>query len=464
MQNERVVIVGAGVAGGNAATALRELGDDRPISLIGHEPHAPYNRPPLSKSYLRGETDRPAARVSPEDYWIDSDVQLLTGTAVSALDLAASRVEFADGRTLPFGTLVLATGVEPLRPAMPGGELDGILTLRTFEDADRIRTSAAQAERILVVGDGWIGSEVAASLRLLGRTVTLALPRSLPLARSVGAEIAEIYAGLHRQHGVIVRTSARIVAFDGAGSVQRAQTESGEWIDTDLVVLAIGVSPRLELARTAGLTVGNGVVVDGQLRSSDPRVFAVGDGALVPYPHLGRALRVEHWGAAVSQGQHVARSLQGRDEAYSELPYVFSDQYDTGMEFWGDPERPGELVVRGELESRSFTAFWHDSGRVSAVMNMHVHHHHHHDELAENNASHVHGPGAADGRDHAEAGETVGEPSHPRLAHVPEATPEAAHSGGHLDPEQVIQLIRSRRLVAAGALGDPDVPLGTFLG
>lgn len=429
----RVVIVGAGQAGATAAASLRSEGFDGSVTLVGAEPHVPYERPPLSKTYLRGETARVDAQLQGDEFWTARGIDLRTGTRVERIDAAGRRVELADGSALGYDRLVLATGSAARSPAVAGADLDGVLTLRTFEDADRIRARAEGARQVLIVGGGWIGSEIAASLRQMGIPVTLAVPGDLPLQRALGRSIAAVYDGLHRERGVEVLPRARVVAFEGdGGRVGCVRTATGDELRADVVIAAVGARPRLDLARLAGLAVSDGIVVDGLLRTSDPAILAAGDVAEVPQPDLGRSVRVEHWGAAQAQGVHAARTILGYQDPYAELPYVFSDQYDTGMEFWGDLALPGDLLVRGDLSARSFTAFWVDGGFVRAALNMHVHHRHDHD--------HDHDEHAAD------------EP--PPLGQVP-----TAHGGGHVDPDVVSRLLRSSTPVDLAALGDPDVRL-----
>ncbi|WP_448072941.1 NAD(P)/FAD-dependent oxidoreductase [Georgenia yuyongxinii] len=413
-----VVIVGGGLAGASAASALRAEGFDGVVTLVGSESHPPYERPPLSKSYLRGESDRPEAYVTPEEWWARHGVEVRTGVRVRRIDRVGRSVELADGTSRRFDWLILAPGSRARTLRVPGGDLEGVRTLRTFEDADEIRARARDAEHVLVVGGGWIGSEVTASLRQLDVPVTLAVSAHRPLERALGERLAGLYDRLHRDHGAALLPRTRIVALEGDGRVRAARTVAGDRIPADLVVVAIGAAPLVDLAQDAGLTVSDGVVVDGLLRTDDRTVLAAGDIARVPYPDLRRSLRVEHWGAARAQGEHAARTVVGARQPYAELPYFYSDQYETGMEFWGDPLRPGEVVVRGDPESLAFDMFWQEDGRVRAALNMHVHHHHDH--------------AAPD--DHHD------------------------HAGGHLDPAVVARLLRSPG-VDVGALGDPDVPL-----
>jgi 3-phenylpropionate/trans-cinnamate dioxygenase ferredoxin reductase subunit len=333
----RVVIVGTGLAGAAAARTLRKDGFDGQVVLVGAEHHPPYERPPLSKDYLRGESQESDAYVEPEQYWVEHDIDVRAGVAAHRIDLADARLELADGSAVGFDRLLLAPGAAPRTLAVPGSELAGVVTLRTFEDADAIRAVAGSAGRILVVGGGWVASEVAASLRALGYQVTVALRGRLPLQSALGPSVAQVYRGLHEDNDVTLLPNTRIVGFEGNGTVRRAQTAAGTWLDTDLVVVAIGVDPRTDLAQDAGLAVADGIVVNVRMATSDPRVFAAGDAALVPHPTLARPMRVEHWGAAQAQGAHAARAMLGDATPYDALPYYFSDQYDTGMEFLGNP-------------------------------------------------------------------------------------------------------------------------------
>lgn len=454
-----VVIVGAGQAGAAAAVALRSEGFDGSVTVVGAEPHPPYERPPLSKTYLRGETAREDAQLQDAQFWTAQGVDLLTSTPVQRIDAAGRRIELADGSVFGYDRLVLATGSAARSLAVPGADLDGVLTLRTVEDADRVRSRAREAEHVLVVGGGWIGSEITASLRQMGVPVTWAFPGDLPLATVLGTTIAGVYDRLHREHGAVVLPRTRIVALEGDRQVRAARTASGEQIPADLVVVAVGAAPKVELALGAGLDVADGVIVDGSLRTTDPRILAVGDVARAPYPDLGRSLRVEHWGTAQSQGAHAARTILGERATYSELPYFFSDQYDTGMEFWGDPALPGELVVRGDLAARSFTAFWHQEGQVRAALNMHVHHHEH---MHGQNADERELDGHLDVQEHVES---TGQHRHDDgPAGGREVAVTTAHAGGHVDTEVVTRLVRFPSPVSVDALRDPDVPLEQLAG
>jgi 3-phenylpropionate/trans-cinnamate dioxygenase ferredoxin reductase subunit len=348
-----IVIVGAGLAGGTAATELREHGYDGRVVLIGAEEHPPYERPPLSKGYLLGNDPLDDAFVHPRQWYADHEVELRLGVRATGVDVSEQVVRTTEGDE-PFDGLLLATGAEPRR--LPMAEESGAPTayLRTIEDSDRLKSTFAEGRRIVVVGAGWIGLEVAAAARAAGCEVTIFEMAELPLLRVLGPTVAEVFAGLHREHGVDLRLGSSFTAADLAGA--------------DLVVVGVGVAPRVELAQDAGLGVENGVLVDARLRTTVPSVYAVGDIANHDHPVLGRRIRVEHWDTAINQAKVAARNLVGADEVYDAMPYFFTDQYDLGMEYVGHGGAEDEVVVHGDLEARVFRAFWVREGRVVAAM------------------------------------------------------------------------------------------------
>ena len=365
------VIVGAGLAGAKAAEALREEGFDGRVVLVGAEPERPYERPPLSKGYLRGESGREKAYVHPESFYAEREIELRLATAVEAIDPGAHEVVLGAER-LRYDRLLLATGAEPRRLIAAGADLDGIHQLRTFADADALRERLDGGGRVVVVGAGWIGSEVAASARQRGLEVTVIEPLSVPLERVLGPEVGGVYRDLHRDHGVDLRLGTGVVAFEGDERVARVRTTDGDAVECDFVVVGVGVAPRVGLAQAAGLAVGDGVLVDAALRTSAPDVFAAGDVASAEHPFLDRRIRVEHWANAIDQGAAAARSMLGRDVAYDRIPYFFSDQYDVGMEYAGHAAGWDEVVLRGDPAGREFIAFWLADGRVVAGMNVNV--------------------------------------------------------------------------------------------
>lgn len=369
------VIVGAGLAGAKTAQALRELGFTGRITLVGAEPHRPYERPPLSKGYLMGTAERSSVFVHDEDFYRANDIELRLGTAADAIDPAAHTVTLEDGTTLAYDKLLLATGARPRVLPIPGADAAGVHYLRTLDDSDRLRQSVAAGVRVAVVGAGWIGLEVAAAARQAGAEVTVIESAELPLLRVLGPEIATVFADLHRAHGVDLRLrtlTSRIATRDGRAV--GVELHDGSRVDADLVLVAVGVEPRTELAAAAGLRVDNGVVTDEFLTSSDPDILAAGDVANAYHPVLGVQVRVEHWANALNQPATAAATMLGQTAAYEQLPYFYTDQYDLGMEYTGYVEPGGydRVVVRGDLQAREFVAFWLSGGRIVAGMNVNV--------------------------------------------------------------------------------------------
>jgi 3-phenylpropionate/trans-cinnamate dioxygenase ferredoxin reductase component len=364
------VIVGAGMAGGKAAETLREEGFDGRVILLGAEPDRPYERPPLSKDYLRGEAERSGVYLQEDAGWYaEHDVELRTSTAVASLDVAGSAVVLEDGERVGYDALLLATGAEPRRLPIPGADLDGVHVLRTFEDSDVLRAVLDGGGRLVVIGAGWIGCEVTASARQRGMDVALVEPQPVPLERALGPELGAFYRDVHLDHGVEVRLGDGVEAIEGSGRAERVRTTDGAVLDCTAVVLGVGVAPRTGLA--GELAVDNGILVDAGLRTSAQNVFAAGDVANLDHPLLGR-LRVEHWANALEQGPAAARAMLGQDVTYDRVPYFFSDQYDVGMEYAGN-SRPGDDVVfRGDPATREFIAFWLRDGRLVAGMNVNV--------------------------------------------------------------------------------------------
>jgi 3-phenylpropionate/trans-cinnamate dioxygenase ferredoxin reductase subunit len=368
-----VAVVGAGLAGGKAVEALRAEGFGGRIVLFGDEPHHPYERPPLSKGYLQGNDERGTVFVHPESWYGEHDVDLRLGAAVTGLDRHAHELMTDDGQPVHYDRLLLATGASPRHLRLPGADLPGVHYLRTLDDSDALRAAFRPGANVVVIGGGWIGLETAAAARTAGATVTVLESAELPLLRVLGPQMAQVFAGLHRENGVDLRLGVTVAALRGEGSaVTGVELGDGAVIDADAVVVGVGVTPNVDLARQAGLEVDDGVLVNASLRTSDAHVFAAGDVANAEHPVLGRRIRVEHWANALHQPEVAARSILGRDAVYDRLPYFFTDQYDLGMEYVGYASADDDVVVRGDLEGREFVALWVRDGRVVAGMNVNV--------------------------------------------------------------------------------------------
>jgi len=366
------MIVGASLTGAKAAEELRMRGFDGRVVLIGAEPERPYERPPLTKDYLRGESERANAYVHPEGFYAEQDIELVTGVTVTAVEPGASRVTLDDGSQLGYDRLLLATGAEPRRLRAPGADLDGVYYLRTLADCDLLRARLDPGARVAVVGAGWIGSEFAASARQRGLEVTVIDPQALPNERIFGSEVAGFYRDVHDQHGVELLHGDGVEAFEGAGAVTGVRTASGRRVECDFAVVGIGVVPRTGLASGAGLEVDNGIVVDANLRTAAPGIFAAGDVANAWHPFFERSIRVEHWANALNQGPAAAQAMLSQEVSYDHIPYFYSDQYDVGMEYSGYAPQWDEVVFRGDRAGGEFVAFWLRDRRVTAGMNVNV--------------------------------------------------------------------------------------------
>src|SRR5919204_3928619 len=373
MTNDRTfLIVGASLAGAKAAETLRAEGFDERVILIGAEDERPYERPPLSKDYLRGEVDRETVYVHPEAFYAEHDIELRLGRTAVSLNTAAGELALDDGERLRYDRLLLTVGAEPRRLSIPGGELEGVLYLRSVADSDALRERLDRGGAVVVIGAGWIGAEVAASARQRGLEVTVIDPLSVPLERVLGTEVGAIYRDIHVDHGVRMLMGTGVQAFEGGAAVERVRTTDGRELECDFVVVGVGVQPRTGLAAQAGLAVDNGILVDEHLQAGAPGVFAAGDAANAHHPFYGERIRVEHWANALHQGPVAARAMLGEPDVYDRLPYFFSDQYDVGMEYSGFARTWDRVVFRGDPASREFIAFWLVEDRVVAGMNLNV--------------------------------------------------------------------------------------------
>jgi 3-phenylpropionate/trans-cinnamate dioxygenase ferredoxin reductase component len=370
-QPSRIVIIGASLTGATAAIALRDQGYEGELTVIGEESQLPYERPPLSKAVLLGNADEPDW-VGDEATYADKAISLRLGTMATRID-RGRKVVVASRHEYPYDKLLIATGSVPRRLDVHGAELDGLLTLRTLEESLALRDKFTEGAKIVIVGAGWIGCEAAAAARHHGAEVTMIEPRSQPLLLVVGEQIGATFAALHRDHGVDLRLGVTVKGFAGDdGVVSSVQVKSGHSVPADTVLIGVGAAPNIALADAAGLKLTDGgIAVDATLRSSDPDIYAAGDVAAHDHPKYRRRVRVEHWANAKDQGRHVAGNLLGAEAPYELRPFFFSDQYDLGCEYRGfaDPAKD-RLVVRGDLASRDFTAFWIRDGAVAAAMNV----------------------------------------------------------------------------------------------
>jgi 3-phenylpropionate/trans-cinnamate dioxygenase ferredoxin reductase subunit len=370
--NQTFAIVGASLAGAKAAETLRQTGFDGRVLLLGAERERPYERPPLSKEYARGDSPREKIYIHAADFYDEHGIELHTSTPVQAIDIAARELALGSGERVRFDRLLLATGAEPRRLHVPGSDLDGVLYLRDLPDADAIAERIARGGRLVVIGGGWIGAELAASAREKGLEVTIIERSPLPLQRVLGAQLGAIYRDLHLERGVELRSNTVLEAFEGDGAVEQVRTADGSTIDCDFVVAGIGVTPRTALAEAAGIEMANGIVVNERLETSVPGIFAAGDVANAWHPFYRRRIRVEHWANALNQGPAAARGMLGQSVSNDLLPFFYSDQYDVGMEYSGYATHWDEVVFRGDPAKREFLAFWLQAGRVVAGMNVNI--------------------------------------------------------------------------------------------
>src|SRR4029453_12006715 len=369
------IIVGGGLAGAIAAGTLREEGFDEKITLLREEPHRPYERPPLSKDYLQGKVDRDSIFAHPEPWYADHTVELRLGTPMTSLDPAARTITTASGAQLGYDKLLLTTGSTPRRLSVPGADLDGVQYLRSVDDSERIKAGFAQAHRVAIIGAGWIGLETAAAARNAGLDVTLLERSELPLLHVLGPETAPIFADLHRDHGVDLRTQVAVAELTGRnGAVTGVILSDASRIHADMVLVGVGITPNTQLAAEAGLDVDNGILVDEHLRTSDPNIFAAGDVANAYNPRLGRHIRVEHWANARRQGATAGKAMLGQAAVDARPSYFFTDQYDLSMEYTGDigPSGYDQVIFRRHADPRQLIVFWLQKQRVQAGMNINI--------------------------------------------------------------------------------------------
>ena len=362
------VIVGASLAGATAAATLREDGFDGDITLIGAEPQPPYERPPLSKQYLRGEAPFEKALVRPATFYDDHRIDTLFGVRATRVEPVERIVHLETGRRVRYDKLLIATGVRNRRPPIPGLELEGVLDLRSVGDADALRGHIAAGKRAVVIGMGFIGCEVAASLRQMGVEVVAIESSPTPLFRVLGEDVGAVVAGIHREHGVDTIFDDLVLRFEGHGRVERVITKSGRRLECDFAVVGVGVEPVVDFLAESGIGIDNGILVDEYCRSTVEGIYASGDVANHIHPVFGRRMRVEHWQNAMKQGAAAARSMLGPSQPYDAIHWFWSDQYDANLQYAGFHHEWDRLVVRGSLQRRSFVAFYLNQGRIDAVV------------------------------------------------------------------------------------------------
>jgi 3-phenylpropionate/trans-cinnamate dioxygenase ferredoxin reductase component len=375
VSSQTFVIVGGGLAGAKAVETLRDNDFGGSIILFAEEEHLPYERPPLSKEYLAGKKSLSDFTVQNSDWYHDHNVDLRLGSRVSSLDPAGHTVGLPEGTTAPYDKLLLATGSASRRPPIPGSDADGVHYLRTYDDAAALNSILTEGSSLAVVGAGWIGLEVAAGARQRGVDVTVVETAKQPLLAALGETVGEVFANLHRDHGVDLRLEAQVEEITTTrGRARGLKMRDGSTVAADAVLVAVGAKPNVELAEQSGLSMGDGgVLVDASLRTSDPDIYAVGDIAAADHPLFGCRIRTEHWANALKQPAVAAAGMLGKPGEYAELPYFFTDQYDLGMEYVGHAPSFQRVVFRGDVSAREFVAFWLDGdNRVLAGMNVNI--------------------------------------------------------------------------------------------
>src|SRR3984957_5350043 len=369
------VIVGGGLGGAKAAEALREKAFDGKVVLLADEEYLPYERPPLSKEFLAGKKSLNDFTVHDSVWYRDNKIDLRVGTEVLSIDPKARTVALSDDTNIQYDKLLLATGSRPRFLSIRGSDSTGVHYLRKYDDASNLNTALLEGSSLAVIGAGWIGLEVAASARQRNIDVTVVETAKAPLIGAVGEEVGNVFAKLHRDHGVDLRleTEVKEITVED-GKATGLKLGDGSSITADRVLIAVGAQPNIELAEEAGLSTGDGgVLVDASLRTSDSDIYAVGDIAAAEHPLFDERIRTEHWANALKQPAVAVAGMLGESGEYSELPYFFTDQYDLGMEYAGHAPGSNRVVFRGDVESREFVAFWLDGeSRVLAGMNVNV--------------------------------------------------------------------------------------------
>ncbi|BCW46195.1 FAD-dependent oxidoreductase [Arthrobacter sp. StoSoilB5] len=381
MAHERMVIAGGGLAGATTAKTLRADGFGGPITVLAAEERIPYLRPPLSKEFLLGKAEEDTVPVVPAGWYEENDVELLLGSPAAGIDARSRAVTLKDGRSLDYAKLLIATGAQPRQIPLPGTHLEGVMTFRTFGDSLRLRSLLRDGgRRVVMVGSGWIGMELAAAARSYGNDVVLLGLEEIPLSSAIGPELGNYFRALHEGNGVSFRLPASAAGIEGKdGRATAVRTNTGEVLPADIVIIAVGVVPDTSLAETAGLTLDNGILVDSALRTSAPDILAAGDVANALHPFTGEHHRSEHWANALNGGKVAARSMLDHDVELDVVPYFYTDQFTLSMEYSGFPSLTSGVapVIRGSLDDANFIAFWirngeKEQGEVVAGMSVNM--------------------------------------------------------------------------------------------
>ena len=367
-QSYDYIIVGGGLAGASAVEGIRERDTRGTILLVGADPQRPYNRPPLTKGLWTGKEKPDTIFVHDLGFYQQHNVELALDTEIATLDSGAKIARERTGRTFGYSKLLLATGGQPRRLSIPGGDLDGVCYFRTYADYIRLRAAADKGKSAVVIGGGFIGSELAAALNMVGREVTMVLPEPYLVNRVFPEPLGRAIQQSYLDRGVHVLSNDRPTSIERAGARFAVRTQNGARIETDMVVVGIGIAPDTRLAAQGGLQTGNGIVVNGLLQTSDPNIYAAGDNAFFPYTALGKSMRVEHWDNAINQGKYAGRNMAGAAAPYDYMPFFFSDLFDFGYEAVGEVDSSLETYADWQEKFRTGVIYYLADGEVRGVM------------------------------------------------------------------------------------------------